>query len=107
MFYVHTKDLVTDDPFPMYQTYSELIEADGEAEKIFLDEVVNNGYAERYFNVTDDVSEDMIELDITFYIGDKAWTAFEKTINNYTEDEGDLTYTKANSWFIACGKAKR
>ena len=90
---------------PYYET--DLIVADGEAEAIYLDEVVRNGYAERCFMAIDDVSQDTIDLEITMFIKEKAYNIFEKLINNYTEEDGDLTYTKANSWFIACGKAKR
>ena len=107
MYYTHIRDLVTDDPFPMYQTVSELIEADGEAEELFLQETTENGYAERYFFAMDDVSQDEIELDITNYISVKAFQRFESVINNYTEDEGELSRTKVESWYLACLKAKR
>lgn len=96
-----------DDPYPMYQTYSELIEADGEAEEMFLEKTVDEGYAERYFFALDDISQDEIELDITDYMGNKAWATFEKAVNNYTEEEGELTYPKIDSWYRACIKAKR
>ena len=107
MYYVHTKDLVMDDPYPMYQMISELIEADGEAEDFFLQEVADDGYVKQCFTVIDDVSGDDIELDITDYMGNKAFNTFEKLINNYTEEEGELSLTKVNSWYLACLKAKR
>jgi len=90
---------------PYYET--DLIVADGEAEAIFLEDVVNKGYVEQCFMAIDDISQDTIDLEITMFIKEKAYNSFEKLINNYTEEDGDLTYTKANSWFIACGKAKR
>ena len=107
MYYTHIRDLVTDDPFPMYQTVSELIEADGEAEDLFLQETVNNGYVNRFVYVIDEKSRELIKLNITDYIGDKAFQRFESVINNYTEDEGELSRTKVESWYLACLKAKR
>ena len=107
MYYTHIRDLVTDDPFPMYQTVSELIEADGEAEDLFLQETVNNGYVNRFVYVIDEKSRELIKLNITDYIGDKAFQRFESVINNYTEDDGELSRTKIESWYLACLKAKR
>ena len=107
MYYTHIRDLVTDDPFPMYQTVSELIEADGEAEDLFLQETVNNGYVNRFVYVIDEKSRELIKLNITDYIGDKAFQRFESVINNYTEEDGELSRTKIESWYLACLKAKR
>ena len=95
-----------DDPYPMYQMISELIEADGEAEELFLDECVANGYAEQCFTAIDYVSDEDIQLDITDYIGQKAFDRFDKALMHLDEDE-ELSYTKANSWYIASIKAKR
>jgi hypothetical protein len=101
MYYTHTKYMVTDDPYPMYQTISELIEADGEAEELWLNEVVDNQCPTRYFTAVDWVSEEDIDLDITNYIGENTYTDFEQIIYNMDEDE-TFSYTKADSFLKAC-----
>jgi hypothetical protein len=101
MYYTHVKDMVTDDPYPMYQTISELIEADGEAEELWMQEVVDNQYPTRYFTAIDWVSEDNIDLDITDYIGEKVYTSFESVIYNMDEGE-EFSHTKADSFLKAC-----
>lgn len=106
MYYVHTKDLVVDDPYPMYQNISELIEADGEAEELFLQECQYNGYAERCFTAIDYVSDEDIQLDITDYIGEKSFKVFEKCLEN-TDEEEELSMAKLNSWYIAATMRRR
>lgn len=106
MHFIHIKDLVTNDPFPMYQTVSELIEADGEAEDLFLQNTVDNGYVEKIFFTPDDVSSEMIEIDITDYICDKKFELFESVIMNSDERE-NLSATKIESYYMACVKVKR
>lgn len=106
MYIIHIRDLVMDDPYPMYQNITELIEADGEAEQLFLEQVVADQYPSQHFHAIDWKSNDVIDLDIVDYIGQKAFNLFEKVILNTPEDE-KISYEKANSWFIACVKAKR
>jgi hypothetical protein len=101
MYYTHTKELIVDDPYPMYQTMSELIEADGEAEELWMQEVVDNQFPTRYFTAIDWVSEDDIDLDITNYIGEKVYTSFENVIYNMDEGE-EFSHTKADSFLKAC-----
>ena len=99
MYYVHIKDKVTDDPFPMYQNITELIEADGEAEAIFLEETVADQFPSRYFYTTDWKSNEQIELDITNYISKYTFDTFENCIYNLDDE---FSYTKAHSFYMAC-----
>ena len=87
-----------------YET--DLIEAEGEAENLFLEEVTRNQYVEQNFTAIDEVSEYEIGLDIVDYIGQKAYNTFESIANN-TEEYADLSYTKLDSWYKACKVAKR
>lgn len=106
MYIAHIKELVVSDPYPMYKTESELIEAVGEAEEFFLDNIVEDQYPSQYFRTIDDVSGDVITLDIADYIGQKTFNLFEQCIFNLTEDE-EITYTKAHSFFMACNRKRK
>ena len=101
MYMVQYRDKVVDDPFPMYEEYLELIEADGESEEIWLDMVVFDQYPSRYFKAVDTVSECEIQLDITDYISKKTFEMFSDCIYNIDETE-TFSYTKANSFLMAC-----
>jgi hypothetical protein len=89
------------EPHLGYITESELIEADGEAEELWLDEVVDKQDPTRYFTAIDWVSEDDIQLDITHYIGRNTYTLFENVIYNMDEGE-EFSHTKADSFLKAC-----
>ena len=100
MYYTHTKYKVMEgEPHLGYITESELIEADGEAEELWLDEVVDKQDTTRYFTAIDWVSEDDIQLDITHYIGRNTYTLFEQVIYNMDEE---FSHTKADSFLKAC-----
>ena len=100
--YVETwKEMVMDDPYPMYQSMSELIEADGEAEELFLQETVDNQYPSRYFTAIDWVSEYDIQLDITNYISKSTFELYENVFMNVDENE-EVSLDKANSFLQAC-----
>lgn len=86
---------------------TDLIEAEGEAQELFLDQCEQYGYADRMFVAIDDISAWDIQLDIVDYIGQEKFNRFEKTLENYTEDDGELTRTKIDSWFKACMEVKR
>jgi len=81
---------------------TDLIEAEGEAFDLFLTQCEQDGYASREFVAIDYVTEDDIQLDIVDYIGEDKFKVFEKTLENFTEEDGELTRTKIDSWFIAC-----
>lgn len=107
MYYTHTTyKVMSGEPHLGSIPESDLIEADGEAEDLFLQNTVDNGYVERYFTAIDDRSDMDIELDITDYIGSSTLHLFENVIDNLSEDE-ELSYIKANSFYLACLKAKR
>jgi len=102
MYFTHTKyQVMPGEPHLGSMVESDLIEAPGEAEDIFFDNCLANGYAEQCFTAIDDVSELDIELDITDYIGDKAFRLLESTLELLDEDE-ELTETKLNSRYVAC-----
>ena len=101
MYYVHTKELLVDDPFPMYENQSELIEADGEAEELFLNRTVDDQYPSQTFIAIDWVSGDDIELDIADYIGQDTYDMYESIFYNMDESE-TFSYTKADSFLQAC-----
>jgi len=102
MYYTHTRYKVMEgEPHLGYITESELIEADGEAEALWLTEVVDNQCPSRYFSAIDWVSEDQIHLDITDYIGEKNYTSFEGIIYNMDEDES-FSMVRADSMLKAC-----
>jgi hypothetical protein len=100
MYIIEYKDMVVDDPYPMYQIETELIEAEGEAQDEWVNITADNGYPDRSFTMIDDISEEDIELDIVDYIGHKAYDLIDSIVLNMGEDE-ELTYTKLNSWLIA------
>ena len=107
MYYIHTTyPIMRGEPHLGSVVESDRIEADGEAEAIFLDNCQHWGYAERHFTAIDDISEYDIELDIVDYIGEKAFNAFAGTFIYADEDE-ELSRTKINSRYIACLKANR
>lgn len=90
---------------PCYRTESELIEADGEAEELFLQQCVDNQEVNQMFTAIDDYSEEQIELDITDYIGQKAFVLFDKCVTGM--DEGvHISYTRMHSMYMACVRAK-
>lgn len=101
MYYVHIKDLVVDDPYPMYQNITELIEADGEAEQLFLEQTVAEQYPSQHFQAIDWKSDEVIDLDITDYVGQDAYDLFEKTMMHIDESE-TFSYTKVESYYRAC-----
>ena len=100
MYYVHTKELIVDDPYPMYENQSELIEADGEAEEAWMQVVVDDQYPTRNFSVIDWKSDEQIDLDIADYLGEKTYNLFEQCIFNLGEE--DFSEVKANSFLQAC-----
>lgn len=101
MYYTHTRYMVIDgEPQLGSIVESELIEAEGEAEDEWLNITSDNGYTERYFTMIDDISDEDIELDITDYIGEKAYKLIDSIVLNMGEDV-ELTKTKLNSWLIA------
>lgn len=106
MYIKEFRDMVVDDPYPMYQVERELIEADGEAEAIWKDEVIYLCYAEKHFYAIDDHSNEKIELDITDYIGDKVFDRFSSVLMHLEEEEV-LSSAKFDSWYLACLNAKR
>jgi hypothetical protein len=102
MYYTHTKYKVMEgEPHLGYITESELIEADGEAEALWLNEVVDNQCPTRHFTAVDWVSEEDINLDITDYIGENTYILFENVIYNMDEGE-EFSHTKADSFLKAC-----
>ena len=110
MYYVHIKDMVMDDPYPMYQEFTELIEADGEAQDLFLEQTVADQCPSQYFTAIDWVSAETIDLNIVDYINQNTYDLFESCFMQLDEDE-EVSYTKAHSMLIACiaqtSKARR
>ena len=84
-----------------YRTESELIEADGEAEQLFLEQVVADQYPSQYFQAIDWKSNDVIDLDIADYINQNTYDLFEGAIMHIDESE-TFSYTKAESYYRAC-----
>jgi len=102
MYYVHTKyKTMEGEPHLGYQIESDLIEADGEAEELFLNQTVRDQCPSQNFIAIDWVSGDDIELDIAGYIGQGTYDLFEKCIYNTPEDKV-LSYIKAESYYKAC-----
>ena len=93
--------MVMDDPYPMYQSMSELIEADGEAEELFLKQTVDEQYPSQYFQTIDWKSDETIDLDIADYINQNTYDLFEGAIMHIDESE-TFSYTKAESYYRAC-----
>lgn len=84
-----------------YRTESELIEAEGEAEQLFLEQVVAEQYPSQYFHAIDWKSNEVIDLDIADYINQNTYDLYEKTMMHIDENE-TFSYTKAESYFYAC-----
>lgn len=100
MYYVHTKyKTMEGEPHLGYQIESDLIEADGEAEELFLQQTVDNQWPEQNFIAIDWVSEDEIYLDIADYINQNTYDLFAKIIE---DQEQEFSYTKAHSYYWAC-----
>ena len=83
-----------------YRTESELIEADGEAEQLFLEQVVAEQYPSQYFTAIDWKTEEVIDLDIADYINQNTYDLFESCIMGIDESE-TFSYTKAHSFYMA------
>ena len=90
---------------PCYRTESELIETDGEAEELFLQQCVEHQEVDQMFTTIDDYSEEQIELDITDYIGQKAFDLFDKCVTGM-EEGVYISHTRMNSMYQACVRAK-
>ena len=106
MYYVHTKHKTMEgEPHLGYQYESDLIEADGEAEAEWMQQVVDDQFPSQHFTVIDWKSEDEINLDITDYLGQRVYRDFEECIFNLEEEE--FSAVKADSFLKACLQHER
>lgn len=102
MYYVRTKyPTMSGEPHLGYQVEEDLIEADGEAEVLFLMKVVYDQCPSQYFTAIDWVSDETIDLDIADYIGQNTYNLFESCFMQLDEDY-EVSYTKAESMYLAC-----
>ena len=101
MYVRYYREKVTDDPRPMYQNCSELIEADGEVLDLFIIRTVREQYPTQKLIAIDWVNGDEIDLDIADYIGQGTFDTYENIFYNMDESE-TFSHVKADSFLKAC-----